>query len=284
MIAITKRNLLVFFRDRASVFFSLLSVFIILGLYILFLGDIMAGSLKDFSGGRFLMDSWIMAGLLSVMSVTVALGALGTMVDDRSNDVLRDMLAAPVKRWQLVGGYILSSFAVGVILSLVTLVLAEVYILVYGGSLLPPMALFKVLGLILLSVFSGSAMMFFMVSFFSSPNAFGVASTVIGTIIGFLTGIYIPIGNLPVAVQWVIKFFPPSHAAVLFRQVMMEEPMEAVFAGAPAEVVARFKQEMGVALAFGDTTMTPLTHILVLLGTAVVFYGLALYLASRKKR
>ncbi len=38
-----KRNLALFFRDRANVFFSLLAVFIIIGLYALFLGETLKG-------------------------------------------------------------------------------------------------------------------------------------------------------------------------------------------------------------------------------------------------
>jgi multidrug/hemolysin transport system permease protein len=40
MRAFTVRNLKVFFRDKSSVFFSLLSAIIIIGLYVLFLGDV----------------------------------------------------------------------------------------------------------------------------------------------------------------------------------------------------------------------------------------------------
>ena len=39
-----RRNLLLFFRDKSAVFFSLLSVFIIIGLYALFLGDVVVAS------------------------------------------------------------------------------------------------------------------------------------------------------------------------------------------------------------------------------------------------
>ncbi len=38
MIGMAKRNLKLFFRDKSAVFFSLLAVFIIIGLYALFLG------------------------------------------------------------------------------------------------------------------------------------------------------------------------------------------------------------------------------------------------------
>jgi multidrug/hemolysin transport system permease protein len=77
MIAITSRNLKVFFRDKSAVFFSLLAVFIIIGLYALFLGDVWVNSLTEVHDARFLMDSWIMAGLLAVTSVTTTMGAFG---------------------------------------------------------------------------------------------------------------------------------------------------------------------------------------------------------------
>ena len=90
------RNLRIFFRDRSAVFFSLLAVFIIIGLYVLFLGDMMASSLKDVAGSRFLMDSWIMAGLLAVTSMTTTLGAFGIMVDDQSKKIIKDFYCSPV--------------------------------------------------------------------------------------------------------------------------------------------------------------------------------------------
>ncbi|MDF2686761.1 MAG: hypothetical protein K0S55_1944, partial [Clostridia bacterium] len=43
MITIAIRNLKLFFRDKSGVVMSFLAVFVILGLYVLFLGDIMTG-------------------------------------------------------------------------------------------------------------------------------------------------------------------------------------------------------------------------------------------------
>ena len=68
MIAFAQRNLKVFFRDRASVFFSLLAVFIVLGLYAAFLRSTLTRGLEHIPGAEFLMDSWTMAGLLAVTS------------------------------------------------------------------------------------------------------------------------------------------------------------------------------------------------------------------------
>ena len=278
------RNLKIFFRDKSSVFFSLLAVFIIIGLYVLFLGDMLTGNLTSMPNARFLMDSWIMAGLLSVTAVTTTMGAFGIMVQDRERSNSKDFTASPIKRSSLAGGYILSSFVIGLIMSLITLVLAEVYIVAYGGQVLGIKNLLQALGVMLLSVASSNALVFFMVTFFKSNNAFATASTVLGTLIGFLTGVYIPVGQLPPVVQSVIKFFPVSHASVLFRQVMMEKPLATAFAGAPDAMVNEFKHMMGVSYQFGGGEASALTSLLILAATTVVFFILATWNLSRKRK
>lgn len=97
MIGFTKRNLKVFFKDKTSVFFSLLSVFIIIGLYMLFLGDVWVSSFDGLEGVRYLMDSWIIAGLLTVTSVTTAMGAFGIMVEDRTKKSTKISFPHPLK-------------------------------------------------------------------------------------------------------------------------------------------------------------------------------------------
>lgn len=285
LLALTGRNLKIFFRDKASVFFSLLSVFIIIGLYALFLGDVLTNSLSGYGDGvRFLIDSWIMGGVLSVTAVTTTMGAFGIMVNDRAQNIIKDFSSSPIKRTFLAGGYIFSAFIIGMIMSLAALLLFEIYIVASGGALLGFAAVLKVLGIMLLSVMAGSSAVFFVVSFFKSNNAFAAASTVLGTLIGFLTGIYIPIGSLPEAVQAIIKVFPFSHSAALFRQAVMEAPMNNVFAGAPAAAVDGFSVNMGVIYQFGDTLTTAATSIWILAATAAVFFGLATLNMRRKLR
>jgi multidrug/hemolysin transport system permease protein len=284
MINFTKRNLLVFFKDKASVFFSLLSVFIIIGMYALFLGDVWTRSMSDITGARTIMDSWIVAGLIAVTSVTTTMGAFGAMVEDKTKKIIKDIHSSPLPRASIAGGYILSAFIIGVIMCIIALVLCQLYLLSGGGALFTGMQLLKIFGLILISTFSNTAMMLFFVSFFQSINAFSIASTVIGTIIGFMTGIYIPIGQLPEGVQWVIKLFPPSHSALMLRQVIMEDPIKVGFAGAPAEVVDGFKEMLGVMFKVGETTVTPIMSIGLLTVSGILFLGLAMLSLSRKKR
>ena len=286
MNALLLRNLRVYFRDKASVFFSLLSVLIIILLYALFLGDAWSsGSVfQGRAGVKNMMDSWIMAGLLAVVSVTSTMGAFGIMVEDKSRKIMKDFASSPLSRAGLTGGYILSAFLIGLLMSLVTAVFAVIYMVARGGAFPGLPVLGKTMLLIIITSLSNTSLVLFLVSFINSSNAFSTASTLIGTLIGFLTGIYMPIGQLPAAVQSIIKVVPTSHAAALLRQTLMEEPLQKVFAGAPAEMVNAFKETMGVTLSMGGKPLTPMTHVLVLTASFVIFSLLSLWSLSRKKR
>ncbi len=279
ILQLMKRNLKLYFRDKVSVFFSLLGVFIIIGVYVMFLGKMMVDYTEDLVGtnSRYLMISWIMAGVISVTTITTCNGAFGIMVEDIALKRMRDFKVSPIKRWQLVLSYVLSAMVVGLIMSVLTLLLSELYIYVDGGKILSFSALMKVLGLILISVFSSSAMIFMIMSFIKSQNAFGTASSIIGTLIGFLTGIYIPLGNLPSGVQTIIKFFPLSHSGVMLRQVMMNEALSLEYL--PDE----FKIFLGVNFEIGGEFISNFIHIAYLFVSGVIFYLIAIIIVSKKR-
>lgn len=283
MLEFARRNLRIFFRQKSAVFFSLLGVFIVIGLYVLFLGDVWISSLEGVAGAKALMSCWIIAGIVSITPVTTAMGAFQVMVEDRANGGARDFYASPMPRWKLLGGYMACSYLVALIMSLLSLALGEAYIVYSGGALLTLEELSRVLGIVLVSTLCSGSLVFLLVSFFSSNSAFSTASTVIGTLIGFITGIYLPVGNLPQAVQWVVKLFPVSHAGAALRQVMMKVPMEVSFKGAPAQLITQFEEGMGVVYRFEDYVAEPAVHLLVLVGSALVFLGIALWQMSRKK-
>lgn len=273
-----KRHLRLYFRDRASVFFSLLGVIIIMLLYILFLGNMLEGAAEDFASedARFIMDSWIMAGVIAVASITTAMGAFGIAVNDKEKSILKDFQVSPIKRTTLLASYITATAIVGFVMSMLVLVFAEIYIVMYGGEWLSFAAFFKTIGLIALSVISSTSIVFFIITMIKTQNAFGTASSLMGTLIGFLTGIYIPIGNLPSSIQSVIKIFPLSHAVVLMRQVMMGEALDI------DRMPDEFLGFMGIKLAAGGSFMESWVHILVLVASTGVFFVASLLVLNRK--
>ena len=101
-----QRNLRLYFRDHISVFFSLLAVLIVLVLYILFLADLsinmvsnQMNNMVDRESISYLINGWILAGLLSITSVTSTIGGLAAMVRDREYKLIADFKSAPIRRY-----------------------------------------------------------------------------------------------------------------------------------------------------------------------------------------
>lgn len=277
--ALVIRNLKLYFRDKAAVFFSLLGVLIIILMYVLFLGNMVAGMAEGFSDNvaRFFTDSWVMAGVIAATSMTTCLGGFGIMVDDKAKKISLDFESSPIPRSTLVLAYVLASVIIGLIMSTFTLLLGEVYIVIFGGQFLSLQALLKVLGIVVLSVSASSAIVFFLVTSIKSQNAFGTLSTLIGTLIGFLTGVYVPIGNLPEFIQTVIKIVPVSHAAAALRQVMMGEAIPLAYVPEDTRIF------MGVQFEVGGDIMPFWAHLVILFGTFVAFYAISVLIISTRK-
>lgn len=283
MWAFISRILKVYFRDKTAVFFSLLSSFIIIGLYILFLGDTYTSEFNHITGVRQLMDLWLMAGLLATSSVSTTIAVFGIMINDRVKKIYKDFYCTPIQKYKLSIGYLLAAIIVGFILSLITLLFAQIYILVDGGNMFDFIMYMKIICALIVNVIMNGSMMFFIASFFYSHTAFSTATSLIGTLIGFLTGIYLPIGSLPDIIQWIIRIFPTTHSAALLKQIMMEPYIHQVFVHVPKEFIVDFKEYFGITLSFHNIELTPLLHYIYLSFFIVLFFVIAMYYRNKVK-
>lgn len=281
---LAKRGLKIYFKDIGGVFFSLLGVIIIFCLYIFFIGDSIVSGLEYIDNVQEIMNSWVIAGMLASAAITTSMGAYSLMVNDKERKTVKDFYSSPLKKSTIAAGYMMTGFLISVLMSVITFVFGEIYIVVNGGSLLSALRMVQILGVILLSSFASSAIVCFIIAFVHTVNAYTTISIILGTLIGFLIGAYVPIGELPNGVQTVIRCFPCAHAASLFRQIMMAPSMEPSFASLPAQAEEEFTTTLGVVFHFGETTVEPWMSILFLLATGVVFYLLAILVLARKSK
>ena len=278
MKSMLKRNMMLYFRDKTNMFFSMLSVFIILGLFVMFLGQ------GDW-GSDEIKASWLMAGVLAVATLTTAKGAFAVMIEDKVNKTGKGFYASPVKRSHITAAYLLSPFFVSVIMTMITAVVFGIYITATGGDMPGVVGLIQLVALILLSSITVTTITCYITSLIKTNSMYGTTSTIIGTLSGFLMGIYIPIGILPSAVQIVIMLFPPAHAAMLFRRVLMVQPLNNTFMYAPPDIIPNeemIKETLGVVFRLGNMEITPIMSIAYLILIALLFFGLSV-INIRKK-
>ena len=285
------RNLKIYFRDRAAVFFSLLSVLIVIALYILFLAEMQIDAVNNATNNviprddiSYLINSWILAGLLSVTTVTSTLGAYGTMVNDKERKIIMDFKSAPLSGMVYPVVSIITAFIVGSIISIISFIAYSSYIYIGCGYYFSIGQNIQCLALIGLSALMSASLMGFMVSFFKGSGAFSAASVIIGTVIGFLNGLYVPIGALPETVRNVIRILPFGHIASLFRQVLMSESIELAFKGAPKEVTNGYISEFGIKLDWGSNTIDPRVSLLFIILVCLISLLLFFINYSRKDR
>jgi len=278
MTVLIKRNTKLYFRDKANFFFSVLSILIIIALYVLFLGNVWGDdTLRAMPGANVLRNCWLAAGLLAVTTFTTPLGALSVIIDDRAKKIYKAFYISPLRRSGISAGYILSAFFVGIIMTVIMAVAWLGYIAFINDGFFAANIYIRLLGLIFLSSLANTAFVYFVVSFVRTHSAFNTVSVALGTLIGFLMAIYLPIGVLPNAVQTIIKLFPPSHTTMLLRQTIMDIPTQVTFEGVPASYMIDFREMMGVVYRFGDFEITPIVSIMALVSSAMVFFGLSLY-------
>lgn len=286
LFVLTTRNIKLYLRDRLSVFFSFLSALIIIMLYALFLRANLINSISQEAGSQYaswFVDSWLMAGIVVVNSITVSLGILGLMITDQTGNRLRSFLIAPVKRSTIVSGYLFAAWIVATALTLFTFIVGQIYIKMNGGELLSLLGMLQISGLIVLNVFSNTSIVFCAVALMKTEAAFQTFSTILGTVIGFITGIYMPIGVLTPSIQTFTKFVPATYGVTLTRQIFMREPLKLMFAGVPQSVISGFEKYFGSQVYWGNFQCPPYLMVVILLFSGIIFIGLSVVLLSRKR-
>ena len=297
IIYLTKRNCRVFLRDKAAVFFSFLSMLIILGLMVVFLGkmnsDELISVLAEYGGERdtvqdqenatYLIQLWTLAGILVVNSVTVTLTVMGTMVQDETRKRIMAFYVTSVNRIKLSLGYILSSWLVGTGMCLITLAVGELYFVLQGHGLLAAVELLKLTGIIALCVFTFSALGYLLALFVHSDSAWSGILTIIGTLVGFAGGIYLPLSSLSETVQTVLKCIPVLPGAAMLREVCTAQAIRETFDGLPEAVADGFKERMGITLYRGETQIELWQQVTLLLIYAIIAI-VAATLVNRKRK
>lgn len=262
IMALSIRNLRLFVRDKALVFFSFLSVIIILGLYVLFLGDIQVQNIRsmiqmDIPEIDALVYAWMLPGLIAVASITLSLGNMGRLVDDAQGENLNDFLVSPLKRTQLILSYLISSIIITSFISVCMFALSIVIVKLKGGHWLNLEQILQSLGIIVLLIISSALLSLYIASWVKTQNTYGVVNSMVGTFIGFVTGAYMPMGIMPVFVQNMFNVLPVSLGASLLRQVYLSPILDTVFKNAPVEMLSEYRYFQGVDLKVFGRILTP---------------------------
>lgn len=279
-ICFTVRNIKRYLREPGTVVLSFLSVFIVLGLYLFVLFDIQITSMRNMIANQskdlnLVMLHWMLAGLLCIPAVSVPLAILYFKVYDVMDSVQDDFFVTSAKRSNFIFGYVLAAWLCGFFMTMLTFFLGEIYIVVKGGDFLSISSIAQVAFIVALTILAFTGFLFFVIMFLKSKSSLTLITTIIHTLIGFIAGLYVPIGSLSDGVETIIKSIPLAQATVLLRQVMMKDVVKDVFKSVPHKELDEFKQYYGMEFIRSNQRLTPLE-----IGVTLIVFGAVFYLCS----
>ena len=284
MFELISRNRRVYTRDRLAFFMSFLSVIILILVYQVFLGQIQIDAIKEALGSDTassntikMVNYWLISGLTTIISMTSTLGAFGVMVSDKEKKLSEDFKVSPISNFKVELSYAIFAILFGIILTMFSCVFA---IGIFNGfsSLLDysAMGYLKIFGIVSLSTVLSAAIVLPILAFIRTSSAFTTLSTIVGTFIGFISGVYLSIGSVGETLQQLMTWFPMTQVNALLKQVLMKESIAKVFDSAPSSVVNEYKESYGVVLqnASGDhlSNSFMLSYILVIILALLIIH------------
>lgn len=283
---LTKRHLLVFFRNKIRVFFTLMVPFIIFAIYIFFLRDLELSTAQNIlteieeqeglakgalSGDSTLakyvetiIDSWMFSGILAISTMTVSLQTNGLIVCDKERGVNRDFTSSPINRNILIASYFFFNVIVTALICTVFLLVCLVYLAFMGEFLLTFWDFLTIFTVLLFASVGSVLLTEFICSFISSDSTMVSVNTIFSTAIGFLIGAYMPLGALPVWVQNICMFIPGTYSCSLLRYSFMATSISSLteyVAALPladgASLISGLTENFGYRLQFFGCTVEP---------------------------
>ena len=284
MFELISRNRKVYTRDRLAFFMSFLSVIILILVYQIFLGKIQLDAIKAAlrsntvsSDTIHMVNYWLIAGLTTIISMTSTLGAFGVMVSDKEKKLNEDFKVSPISNIKIELSYAIFAVLFGIVMTMFSCIFA---IGIFNGfnSLLEYSAMdyLTILGIVSLGTVLSAAMILPILAFIHTSSAFTTLSTIVGTFIGFISGVYLSIGSVGKALQQVM-----TQINSLLKQVLMNGSIAKVFDKANEATVSNYKESYGVVLRNADGERLS-NHFMLIYIIALILILLAIHFIIKK--
>lgn len=289
-LAMTSRNMKVFFKDKGLFFVSMITPGILLILYSTFLANVYRESLpadlpEKLANG--LVSSQVVSSMLAVICVTVSFCSNMVMVQDKITGANKDLMITPVKKSMLALSYFVATLAVTMLIIIVAMALCFIYMGATGWYMSAGDVFLLLLDVFLLTLF-GTALSSCINCFISTQGQSSAVGTIVSAGYGFFCGAYMPISSLGKGMQDFVSLLPGTYGTSLVRNHAMGGAIDAVAElGAPPEVVTGIRDSIDCNLYFFGTPVSKTAMYLVLILVTAALIGIFVlinYLTSKKAK
>lgn len=235
---LTKRNMLVYLKDRQAVIFSMITPIIVFGLYILFLRGNYINSLENSlyqveglikqEDIEMFANLILLSGVIGSSVITVTYSSLTRIVADKERKIDYDISATPVRRVKIICSYLLAAFINSFIMTSILLSAGLLIISLLGDTYLSFIDVLALYGITALGALSATTFFMIFMLLFKSTSSAGAFQGLLAAAVGFVIGAYLPISEFNPVVQTIANLFPGSHVTALYRHVLLDGVLDSM--------------------------------------------------------
>jgi Predicted membrane protein len=252
------RNMINFTRDKTRLIFT-----IFMSVFFLFVFSFV---MKSAAGGIRQPMNYLISGIIIMTVFQSALNNSMNIIEDIAGGFMKEIIVAPIARWQISIGQILSSTVIAVLQGLIVIILG-----LFLGLRLDFLGILEMFGVMLLVGITFSSIGLYLATLAKSSSTFQIMISVLVFPLTFLSGAYIPTTILPKFLYPVIYANPLTYTTSLFRFITLK------MAGMPVAALIK----AGVAFTIGGFTLLPEFGLIMIVIIGSAFFGLCVHRFNR---
>ena len=249
--AILSRNLLKLRRDRMKLFLNLFMS----GLFLFIFSFV----IKSSGPGLEHPLNYLISGIIIMTVFQSALSNSMNILEDISSGFMKEILVAPINRWQIAIGHVLSAMVVSVIQGLIIVIIG-----IFMGLNIGLAQGIAMVGLMLLVGLTFSALGLYLATLSKESSNFQLLITIVSFPLTFLSGAYIPTMALPGILLPFVYLNPLTYTTAAFRYVALNL----------GNMDTSGLVKAGVAFNINGFIITPVMSILLIIVMSVIFFSL----------
>lgn len=256
--AIVNRNLTNFIRNKARLFGTLFMSFFFLFIF--------SFVMKASVGAVTQPMNYLISGIIIMTVFQASLNNSTDILSDISSGFMKEIIVAPIARWQISIGQVMSSSIIavlqGVIISVISL---------FMGLKLDPFRFLEMLGVMAVAGITFGSIGLFLATIARNAPAFQIITAIAVMPLTFLSGAYIPTTIMPAFLRPLIYLNPLTYLTSIFRYITL-----GMSGTSAADLV-----KQGIAQSIGGFTIMPSMGFLLIILIGLIFFALCVFKFSR---
>ena len=257
---LVQRNIDLFLNNKLNILLSFASIPIVIALYAFFLRDflidIIGQTVVPQEYVREFTDRFMFAGLLVVINTTTCFGIIQIFVNDVASGIRRDFLAAPITLFSILTGYWISAAIVSTVFTYATILSGEIFFNLFYKSILSLELMLQILLLTLFSSCVNAGILLCLAKKLKSTTTFSTFANLYGTVIGFLSGCYLPYYFYPKWLTPILFWYPPTQITSILRQTYLETLLPILEKEVNEQYLNKLLKDFGIYITHNEAVLT----------------------------